>query len=205
MKSKELFVLLLLIIMLHFSPIFPDNINARIILTSAAHYYQYPNFDHLSPIIGFNIDADIFNIYNNFGIGGGTFLKIHSYNNKFQDLRYHEGYIHNFYNRTEDSKYFIYGFLGGIRNTYIYYLDREVDLKSELNMIRPLLGFHFSNESWGSTIKWTQTEKKKSKFEYDFKFRNHKGLMMQIGGSFKGPITGIKSDFHIFAGYEFIL
>ncbi|MBN2461407.1 MAG: hypothetical protein JXB60_07345 [Candidatus Cloacimonetes bacterium] len=177
----------------------------RMIVTSAAYYPEYPDYDYDNPVLGFNINADILNIYNHIGIGASSFLKLVTYHTYFQDLKTYEFYLHNFFNYKQESSYFLYGLFGGVKKTDLYYEDYKDKEKFKLEMIRPLLGFHFSNEGWGFTVKWTQTEQKKSKWEYEVKFRNSTGIVAQIGGSFKGPITGVKSDFHIYAGYEFFI
>lgn len=202
MKSRILLCLFFLIALL-----LPrlDCVNLRTILTSAFYYPAYPDYDFESPVIGANLNLDILDLYEGYGIGGSIFYQISSYHNYFQDLRTYEIYLHNFINDSDKDSYFIYGFFAGIKQTDLYYEDYRENYNIDLFMIRPLIGFHYSNPNWGTTLKWTQRDNKKSRFEYELKYRNPTGLIFQIGGSFKGPVQGAKSDFHIYAGYEFYI
>ncbi|MCK4696582.1 MAG: hypothetical protein KAT74_12505 [Candidatus Cloacimonetes bacterium] len=101
-----------------------------------------------------------------------------------------------------EKSYFMYGFFGGIRHTDLKYENYKTSENLELTMNRPLLGFHFSTEVWGFTISWTQAENRKPTLIYEIKFRNSRGIVLQIGRSNRGPINRVKSDFYFNVGYE---
>lgn len=201
MLKKNLIILILLLFIL--IPNVARSLSLRGIITSAAYYPSYPKYQFNSPVIGFNAKVDILNIYEYWGIGGSAFLKIVSYHNYFQNLQYYRLYIHRFWNiKTKDS-YFLHGFFTGIKQTNLEYEDYKTHLNAEVFMTRPLFGYHFSTEIFGASLSWTQTENHRSKWEWEIKSRNSYGLILQIGGSLKGPISGMKSDLHICTGYEF--
>jgi len=204
-KVITLSIIMILIILLFYTPLQGKPLRLRLIFTSAAYYPEYPDYDYDSPVLGFNANADIMNVYNSVGIGGSCFYKLTTYNDYFLDLQYYEAYLHNFFNYEDKPGYFIYGFFAGVKKTDLLYWDYKNKEKYNVEMIRPLLGFHFASNNWGITFKWTQTENKKPKLEYGLKFKNSIGLTVQIGMSNKGPIKGVKTDFHIYAGYEFFL
>ena len=200
---KIIFVILLLI---STNSLFPESLSFRFICSGAAYFPEYPDYDYESPVTGCKFDAEIFNIIGTFGIGGSAFLQIRSYDKYFQSMKIYDAYIHNFFNFYGKDSYFIYGFFGGVQRTDLKYANyKNPNQKFELLMTNPLLGFHFSTHQWGFTLTWTQTENEKPRLGYEAKFRDSSGVIFQIGRSNKGPIDGVKSDFHIYAGYEFFM
>lgn len=197
--TRLIFVTIFLIL---FSSLFSDVLNSRFIATCAAYYPQYPDYDYDRPILGLNFNAEVYNLMENFGIGGSTFLQIKSYDQYFQSRKTYDIYVHNFFNYRHEKSYFMYGFFGGIRRTDLEYENYKTSENLELTMNRPLLGFHFSSHAWGFTISWTQAENRKPTLIYEIKFRNPSGIIFQIGRSNRGPVSGVKSDFHFYMGYE---
>ncbi len=201
-SQKIVFIILLLIAI---NSLFSESLSFRFICSGAAYYPEYPDYNYDSPVTGCKFDAEIFNIIGTLGIGGSAFLQIRSYDKYFQSLKTYDAYIHNFNSYHGKDSYFIYGFYGGVQRTDLKYEDYKSSQKFELLMTKPLLGFLFSTHKWGFTLTWTQTEREKPRLGYEVKFRDSSGVIFQIGRSNKGPIEGVKSDFHIYAGYEFFM
>ena len=198
-------IILVILLLIAFNSLFPESMSFRFTCSGAAYYPEYPDYNYDSPVTGCKFDAEIFNIIGKFGIGGSAFLHIRSYDKYFQSMKTYDAYIHNFDNYKGKDSYFIYGFYGGVQRTDLKYEDYETSQKFELLMTKPLLGFLFSTHQWGFTLTWTQTENEKPRLGYEAKFRDSSGVIFQIGRSNKGPIDGVKSDFHIYAGYEFFM
>lgn len=177
----------------------------RTIMTFGTYYPEYPNYYYKDMLYGFNLNMDFLNVYQDYGIGATVFLKLKSNHTNFRDLKIYEVYLHNFSGSIDEETYFIYGVFGGVRQTKLRYEEYKTEIDVDLTMVRPVLGFHFSDQTWGITLRWTQNENNKPKYEYDLKFRTSTGIVFQIGGSLKGPVDCVKSDFHIYAGYEFVL
>jgi hypothetical protein len=202
---KNLKYLVLLFFLLIFLPLQADSVFLKAILSGAAYYPEYPDYDYDSPVLGSNIRADIFNIVTELGIGGNVFYKIKSYDEHFQNLRRYDAYLHNFVNYRKDKSYFLYGFFVGIRYTNLEYTNRKTKIDGELSMTRPLIGFHFSTEKWGMSLSWTQAENRKPILGYEVKFLSLNGLVLQIGRSNRGSLSDVGSELHIYAGYEFFI
>jgi len=200
--QKIVFIILLLIAI---NSLFPESLSFRFICSGAAYYPEYPDYDYESPVTGCKFNAEIYNIFFKFGIGGSAFLQIRSYDKYFQSMKIYDAYLHHFDSYQGKNSYFIYGFFGGLQRTDLKYENYKTSQKFELLMTKPLLGFHFSTHQWGLTLTWTQTEREKPRLGYEVKFRDSSGVIIQIGRSTKGPIEGAKSDFHIYTGYEFFM
>ena len=198
MRKTVIFVLLFISLCLYAG-------NSRLIITTGSYFPGYKNYEFKSPILVFNSNADIYNIFDIWGIGGTAMLKYAGSEKQFKSMQIYRLYIHRFENFQTPHSYFLYGLFGGIKNTNLLYIHHSTREKHELKIMRPLIGYHFSSEIWGATISWTQSEEKKSVWEYELKFRESNGTTMQIGGSLKGPIPDMKSGFYITFGYEFFL
>ena len=202
MKNLKYIVPLLLLI---FSPLHADSVFLKAILSGAAYYPEYPDYDYDCPVLGGSIKADIFNIFTDLGVGGNVFYNIKSYDEHFQNLRRYDAYLHSFVNYRKDESYFLYGFFVGIRYTDLEYKNRKTKIDGELSMTRPLIGFHHSTEKWGMSLSWTQAENRKPILSYEVKFLSSNGLVLQIGRSNRGPLSDIDSELYIYAGYEFFI
>jgi len=198
-----IFIVLLTVLLL--GNLNAEGLAARFSTSTAAYLPEYPKYDYNSPVYGFDIQADIFNLYQNYGFGGEVFLQFSSYHQYFKDLNYYELYLHNFSGQIEEESKFIFGFFAGARRTDIYFEDRDLAHNVDLMFTRPVIGVKFISNNWGGILRWTQTENDRSKYEYELKFRNEAGFIFQFGGSLKGPVKGVKSDFHLSIGYEFFL
>lgn len=202
---KNLKYIVPLFFLLIFFPLHAESVFLKVILSGAAYYPEYPNYDYDHPVLGGDIKAEIFNIATDFGVGGNVFYNIKSYDEHFQNLRRYDAYLHNFANSRKDKSYFLYGFFAGIRYTYLEYTNRKTKIDRELSMTRPLIGFHHSTEKWGMSLSWTQAENRKPILNYELKFRSSNGLVFQIGRSNRGPLSDVGSELHIYAGYEFFI
>ena len=180
-------------------------VNSKLIFTTGSYFPQYEKYKFDSPNIILNADIDIFNITDDWGIGGNTMCKFSGSKKQFISMQTYDLYAHKFWNMFTPNSYFLHGFFGGIKNTNLYYRHHSTNQRSKLKMIRPLVGYRFSSEIWGFTVGWTQSEQKKSVWEYELKYREKSGGIMQIGGSLKGPIDNMKSGVYITFGYEFYL
>ncbi len=202
---KNLKYIVPLFFLLIFLPLHAESIFLKAILSGAAYYPEYPDYDYDRPVLGGNIKAEIFNIIPDWGLGGNVFYNVKSYDEHFQNLRRYNVYLHNFVNYRRDESYFLYGFFVGIRYTDLEYTNRKTKIDGELSMIRPLTGFHFSNEKWGISLNWTQAENRKPIIGYELKFRSSNGLVLQVGRSNRGALLDVGSELHIYAGYEFFI
>ncbi len=202
MIKRSFFILISTLLI--FIPNVTHSLSFRGTITSSAYYPCYPKYHFNSPVIGFDAKLDILNIYEYWGVGSSAFLKIVSYHTYFQNLHYYRFYIHRFWNTKTEDSYFLHGFFAGLKQTNLEYEDYKTHRKAEVFMTRPLLGYHFSTEVFGGSLSWTQTENRQPKWEWEIKSRNSLGIILQVGGSLKGPVSGVKSDFHVFTGYEFM-
>lgn len=202
MKKKLIIPILLLILLGSLSA---QDFALRFSTTTAAYFPEYPDYDYNSPVYGLDIQFDMLNLIQTYGIGGEVFYEFSSYHTYFEEMKSYELYLHNFFNNIDESSVFVYGFYAGARRTDVYYKDYKIDVKVDIMFIRPVIGFKYISNNWGGTLRWTQNEKNKSKFEYEIKLRSNPGFILQVGGSFRGPVRGVKSDFHIYAGYEFFI
>jgi hypothetical protein len=168
-----------------------------------AYIPEYPDYDYNSPVYGFNVQFDIFNLTQSYGIGGDAFYSFSSYQTYFYEYRFYELYLHNIFSNIADDSRFAYGFFAGARRTEINYKDFEEDYNVDLMFLRPVIGFKYISNNWGITVRWTQNEKNRTKFEYELRANNSFGWILHFGGSLKGPVKGAKSDLHIYGGYEF--
>ncbi len=202
---KNLKYIVPLFFLLIFFPLHAESVFLKVILSGAAYYSEYPDYDFDRPVLGSNIKAEIFNIATDFGVGGNVFYNIKSYDEHFQNLRRYDAYLHNFANYRKDKSYFLYGFFAGIRYTDLEYTNRKTKIDRELSMTLPLIGFHHSTEKWGMSLSWTQADNHKPILNYKLKFRSAKGLVFQISRSNRGPLSDVSSELHIYAGYEFFI
>jgi len=202
---KNLKFIVPLFFLLIFLPLQADSVFMKAILSGAAYYPEYPDYDYDRPVLGGNIKADILNIFTEVGIGGNVFYNIKSYDEHFQNIRRYDAYLHNFINYRKDKSYFLYGFFVGIRHTDLEYTNRKTKIDQELSMTRPLTGFHFSTEKWGMSLSWTQAENRKPILGYELKFRSSNGLVLQIGRSSRGSLSDVGSELHSYTGYEFFI
>jgi len=185
--------------------LFSQEITTRFSLATEAYFPKYPKYDYDSPVYSFNSQFDMLNLIQTYGIGGELFYSFSSYHTYIQEKRSYELYLHNFFNNIDEASVFVYGFFAGARRTEIFYEDLKENIDVDVMFFRPVIGFKYISEKWGGTLRWTQNEGNHSKLEYELKLRNSIGFIIMFGGSLKGPVQGVDSDFHILAGYEFYL
>lgn len=177
----------------------------NMLFSGGAFFPKYSSYHFQSPVYCLTLDADFLNLYMNYGLGGGMFYTIDSYDKYFDKITYYEAYIHNIA-KTEDRKSsFSYGFFLGFRRTDLEFIEKKSELKINSFFVRPLIGLKYSGNGWGSKIAWTMNEREKSRFEYDVKFMNNKGWWLTLGGSSRGFVKDNNSDLHIYLGYQFDL
>ncbi|MFC1898262.1 hypothetical protein ACFLYJ_01695 [Candidatus Cloacimonadota bacterium] len=184
---------------------FAKNMGFKIASTGIGYYPEYTSYNYDSPVTGIRLNAEMYNLLEQAGVGGTFMFHLESYDHRIDFARFYDIYIHNFSNYLDGDKYLLWGFYGGIRFTKLDYIHYETKLDMSLNMNRPLLGFKFSSETWGFDISWTQAENRKPILGYEVKFRSSTGVIFQIGRSNRGPMNGAESDLHIYAGYEFFM
>lgn len=177
----------------------------RLSLTSGGYLPEYPDFDYNSPMYGINAQIDCINIYENYGIGGEGFFSYTSYHDYFKEMNTYELYLHNISGYISKDSKFAYGVFAGARYTEILYEHRKLLYNIRDEFTRFVVGFKYLSNNWGGILRWTQNRKNRSKIEYELKFNNNFGWVIQLGGSLRGPVEGVKSDIHIYAGYEFYL
>ncbi|MDP8202072.1 MAG: hypothetical protein P9M11_08010 [Candidatus Tenebribacter burtonii] len=201
MKKLKFLIIVILIFISNY--LTADSMQYIFGLNAAAYYLEYPEYKYDQPILGLQAQLDIFNIVDIMGIGGATFQKVYSSDDRFSLLRSYNFYLHSFANYATKDSYFTYGFYGGIKRTEINYEDDKTSIKDKVTIHMPLLGFRFASEKWGMDISWTQAENRKPILGYELKFRNSNGMIMRIGRINRGVISGIDSEIYILFGYEF--
>lgn len=172
-------------------------------INGAVYYPEYPEYKYDKPVLGIQAQLDLFNIVDIMGIGGSTFQKVYTLDDRFSLMRSYNIYFHNFANYSTEDSYFTYGFYGGVKRSEMNYEHYETANERSITIHRALLGFRFASEIWGMDISWTQAENRKPILGYELKFRNSRGMLMRIGRINRGLITGIDSEFYVLLGYEF--
>ena len=167
-------------------------------INAAVYYPEFPKYKYLEPVLGVQAQLDIYNLIGVVGIGGSTFQKAYTLDDRFSLLRSYNIYLHSFANYSTKDSYFTYGFYGGVKRTEINYNN-----ENSLTIHLPLLGFRFASEIWGMDISWTQAENRKPILGYELKLRNSIGLIMRIGRINRGVISEIDSEMYLLLGYEF--
>ena len=114
MKRISIVVLLLISALL---PAF----NSKLTLTTGSYYPKYTDYIFESPVIILNIDTDIFNITDDWGIGGGAMCKFWGSKKQYISFQSYDLYTHKYWNTFSPHSYFIHGFFGGIKNTNLLY------------------------------------------------------------------------------------
>ncbi|MCK5051685.1 MAG: hypothetical protein KAS53_08175 [Candidatus Cloacimonetes bacterium] len=199
-KLKILFIAILTFVSMHLTAAPMQYILG---INAAVYYPEYLEYKYDEPVLGVQAQLDIFNLIRAVGIGGSTFQKVYTLDDRFSLLRSYNIYLHNYANYSTKDSYFTYGFYGGIKRTEINYEDYKKLNDMSITIHRALLGFHFASEKWGMDIGWTQAENRKPILVYELKFRNSRGIIMRIGRINRGVITDIKSEMYILFGYEF--
>lgn len=198
-KLKILFIAILIIVSMNLTAAPMQYILG---INAAAYYPEFPEYKYDEPVLGFQAQCDLFNLIDKIGIGGATFQKIYTLDDKFSLLRSYSIYLHDFANYSTEDSYFTYGFYGGVKRTEMNYKNTRAS-ESSLTIHRALLGFRFASEKWGMDISWTQAENRKPILVYELKFRNSRGMIMRIGRVNRGVISEINSEMYILFGYEF--
>lgn len=199
-KLKVLFILILIFVSIHLAA---DKMQYILGINAAAYYPEFPEYKYDEPVLGVQAQCDLFNLIDKMGIGGATFQKVYTLDERFSLLRSYSIYFHDFANYSTEDSYFTYGFYGGVKRTEINYEDYKTSDEMNTTIHRALLGFRFASEKWGMDISWTQAENRKPILVYELKFRNVRGMIMRIGRVNRGVITGIDSEMYILLGYEF--
>ncbi len=199
-KFKVIFILILIFVSIKLAA---DKMDYILGINAAVYYPEYPEYKYDKPVLGFQAQLDLFNIIDVMGIGGATFQKIYTFDDRFSLMRSYNIYLHIFANYSTEDSYFTYGFYGGVKRTEINYEDYKTSNEMSTIIHRPLLGFHFASEKWGMDISWTQAESRKPILVYELKLRNSRGIIMRIGRVNRGVITGIDSEMYVLLGFEF--
>jgi len=195
-KKMFLFFMLLSLFCLEAKPI-----KLRMNFGAGMYYPKASKFVIGNSLLNVQAGFDVLNLVDFWGIGGSSLLNFHSFDPTIKKLYRFDLYFHRFWNSSQEKSFFIYGFFSGLRQTNIVFEDEE-SLENKIYFSRPLIGFVFSSEIWGSRICWTQTENRKSKWETEFISKNSKGIIVILGWSFRGAIDRIKSEFYFNLGYE---
>ena len=199
-KIKVLFIAILIFVSIHLTAAPMQYIFG---INAAVYYPEFPKYKYDKPILGLQVQLDIFNMIGVVGIGGSTFQKAYTLDDRFSLLRSYNAYLHSFANYSTEDSYFTYGFYGGVKRTEIIYDDTKASIKDDITIHLPLLGFRFASEIWGMDISWTQAENRKPILGYELKLRNSRGIIMRIGRINRGVISEIDSEMYLLIGYEF--
>ncbi len=202
MKIKLVKVLFILIFILVCAQLSADQMKYILGLNTAVYYPELPEYKFDEPILGLHAQLDLFNLIGVMGIGGSTFQKVYTLDDRFSTLRTYNAYLHSFSNYSTDDSYFTYGFYGGVKRTEIDYEYYKTSEEFSIAIHRALLGFRFASEKWGMDISWTQAENKKPILGYELKFRNSNGMIMRIGRINRGVVNSISSEMYLILGYE---
>ena len=197
---KVIFILILIFVSIHLAA---DKMKYIFDINAAAYYPEYQKYKYDEPVLGIQAQLDLFNLIDKMGIGGATFQKVYSLDDRFSLLRSYNAYLHSFANYSTEDSYFTYGFYGGVKRTEIIYDDTKASIKDDITIHLPLLGFRFASEIWGMDISWTQAENRKPILGYELKLRYSRGLIMRIGRINRGVISEIDSEMYLLIGYEF--
>ena len=171
-------------------------------INAAVYYPEFPKYKYDKPVLGAQAQLDIFNLIGVVGIGGSTFQKAYTLDDRFNLLRSYNVYLHSFANYATKDSYFTYGFYGGVKRTEMNYENDKISNESSLKIHMPLLGFRFASEKWGMDISWTQAENRKPILGYELKLRYSRGLIMRIGRINRGVVSEIDSEMYLLIGYE---
>lgn len=197
MKKYLVMILLLLALLLE-----ANKVKFRFIGSGESYFTAYKEYHYDEPMLGAHINAELLNIFDQYGLGGSVFYDLKSYDDRFDTYKFYEIYLHNYYAFTDKKHYFIYGFFAGFRKTQISYIHHNTNEFNDLDMSRPLFGFHYSTENWGMKMFWTQAENRKPVLGYELKLRSSVGLVTHIGRTNRGPIDNAGSEFYLRIGYE---
>lgn len=203
MKMKLIKIIFILLLILVSSQLTANQMQYILGLNTAAYYPESPDYKFADPVLGLQAHLDLFNIIGIMGIGGSTFQKVYTLDDRFSKLRTYNGYLLSFDNYATDDSYFTYGFYGGIKRTEIDYEYYKTSEEFSITIHRALLGFRFASEKWGMDISWTQAENKNPILGYELKFRSSNGMIMRIGRVNRGIVKSIASEMYILLGYEF--
>jgi len=202
MKLKLIKIVFIIIFILVCVQLTADQMKYIFGLNTAAYFPELPNYKFDQPILGLHTQLDLFNLIGVMGIGGHTFQKVYSLDDRFSILKTYNAYLHSFSNYSTDDSYFTYGFYGGVKRTEIEYDYYKTSVEFNLTIHRALLGFRFASEKWGMDINWTQAENKKPILGYGLKFRNSNGMIMRIGRINRGVVNSISSEMYLIFGFE---
>jgi len=204
MKMKKLNKILFLVILIFVSIHLTAAPMQYILGINAAVYYpEFQEYKYEEPILGVQAQLDIFNLIGVVGIGGSTFQKAYTLDDRFDLLRSYHVYLHSFANYSTKDSYFTYGFYGGVKRTEMKFYDDKTSIKEDITIHMPLLGFRFASERWGMDISWTQAENREPILGYELKLRNSRGIIMRIGRINRGVVSEIDSEMYLLLGYEF--
>ena len=135
-KLKALFIAILIIVSMHLTAAPMQYIFG---INAAAYYPEFPKYKYDEPVLGVQAQLDIFNLIGVVGIGGSTFQKAYTLNDRFSLLRSYNAYLHSFANYATRDSYFTYGFYGGVKRTEINYEDFESSNENSIKIHMPLL------------------------------------------------------------------
>ncbi len=197
--NKILFIAILIFVSMH---LIAAPMRYILGINAAVYYPEFQEYKYEEPILGVQAQLDIFNVIGVVGIGGSTFQKAYTLDERFDLLRSYNVYLHSFANYSTKDSYFTYGFYGGVKRTEMKF-DDKTSIKEDITIHMPLLGFRFASEIWGMDISWTQAENRKPILGYELKLRNSRGMIMRIGRINRGVISEIDSEMYLLLGYEF--
>ncbi len=199
-RNKIIFIAILIFVSMHLTAAPMQYILG---INAAAYYPEFQEYKFEEPVLGVQTQIDIFNLIGVVGIGGSTFQKAYTLDDRFDLFRSYNVYLHSFANYSTKDSYFTYGFYGGVKRTEIKFDDDKIPIKEDITIHMPLLGFRFASEIWGMDISWTQAENRKPILGYELKLRNSRGMIMRIGRINRGIISEIDSEMYLHLGYEF--
>lgn len=199
MKKRVILLILVFIAVAGYS----QELKFKLDSSTALYYTEYSSYHWDEPLTGLHLNAEAYNLSGKIGIGATGFYSIASSDNHFDVIQIYDGYIHYFTALSNENKYFVYGFYGGVRYVKLEYYPRNVSYEEKEEFIRPLIGFKFADELWGFNVTWSQANDRKPILGYEVKFRNSSGWIMKVGRRNRGFISDVDSDVFFHLGYEF--
>ena len=198
---KKTLILLILSSLAAF--LFSQNLSFKLDTSMALYYAEYNSYSWDEPLTGLHLNAEVYNLSGKFGIGASGFYSISSSDDHFDLIQIYDGYIHYFTALSNENKYFVYGFYGGVRYVKLEYNPRNTFLEEKEEFLKPLIGFKFADELWGFNVTWSQADDRKPILGYEVKFRGSSGWIMKLGRRNRGFIGDVDSDVFFHFGYEF--
>ncbi len=208
MKNTLLFSMLIALLIL-----FPALPGAEIVFRSSivcSAYFENYEPDPEDVVWGGKFSADIFNIWDGWGLGASYFYKDVYYYISYQQLSCAEAHISYLFNPRninayKNEKRFLLSAALGFCFKSLDYYDQSNERYEYLSALRPLAFIEADSRNFGMLLKIVLGEDWTPGLECEMKTSGGWGIIFKIGGTLGGKFFGIPSDFYIYSGYELVL